>query len=88
MLSGPMQVGAWGMGALALATSIAVLAEAAILLWLLHQRVGGLRLRELALFVARVGIASLVLALVLLVARWLLDMLLVTASLDAGARWV
>ncbi|HTK06466.1 MAG TPA: murein biosynthesis integral membrane protein MurJ [Ktedonobacteraceae bacterium] len=83
VLTRPLQVGAWGMAALSLATSIAVLAEAGILLWLLHQQLGGLHLRALALFVVRVGIATLALALALLLSRWLLDMLFVTASTNA-----
>ncbi len=39
---------AWGLGALALSTSIAGLLEAFVLLWLLHQRVGGLAVARIA----------------------------------------
>ncbi len=72
---------AWGMGALALATSIAVLAEAAVLLWLLHQRIGGLRLRALALFVARIGVAALAMAVTILIVYWLLNHIFFLANI-------
>ncbi|MBE3558073.1 MAG: murein biosynthesis integral membrane protein MurJ [Ktedonobacteraceae bacterium] len=72
----------WGMGALAFATSVAVLVEAAALLWLLHRRIGGLRLRSLAGFAGRILLASLIMGLVIVALRLLLDFLLVT---DGGA---
>jgi putative peptidoglycan lipid II flippase len=78
----PLLKGAWGMGALALATSIAALLEAVVLLWLLHQHVGGLRLRALVSFVIRVLLASLSMSLAIVVSRWILDMLLVTVGSD------
>ncbi len=70
--------GAWGMGGLALATSIAGLLEAAVMLWLLHERIGGLQLRSMGIFIGRVLLASLVMGFALLVVRYLLDLLLVT----------
>lgn len=70
--------GAWGMGALALSTSIAGSLEALVLLWLLHQRIGGLQLRSLTLFVGRVCLAVFSMALILLGSRWFLDLVLVT----------
>lgn len=70
--------GAWGMGALALSTSIAGSLEALVLLWLLHQRIGGLQLRSLALFVGRVCLAVFSMTVILLGSRWFLDLVLVT----------
>jgi putative peptidoglycan lipid II flippase len=62
----------WGMGALAFSTSIAGLLEAAVLYWLLHQRVG-LPLREIGVFIVRVVLASLAMGVALLVLRFVLD---------------
>ena len=62
----------WGMGALAFSTSIAALLEAVVLYWLLHQRVG-LPLREIAIFILRVVVASLVMGLCVLLVRFVLD---------------
>jgi putative peptidoglycan lipid II flippase len=62
----------WGMGALAFSTSIAALLEAAVLYWLLHQRVG-LPLREIGVFILRVVLASLVMGLCVLLVRFVLD---------------
>lgn len=70
----------WGLGALACATSIAGLLEAFVLLWLLRERIGGLNLRALAEFTGRVLLAALLMGGVLLVARFILDMILVTTS--------
>jgi putative peptidoglycan lipid II flippase len=70
------------MTALSFSTSIAVLAEAAILLWLLHQQVGSLRLRSLLSFVIRLCIATMALALTLLITLWLANSFLVTTSSD------
>ncbi len=63
----------WGMGALAFSTSLAGLVEALLLFWLLHQRVGGLQIRETALFTGRVLLASLAMGLALLIIRNVLD---------------
>ncbi len=63
----------WGMGALAFSTSLAGLAEAVLLFWLLHQRVGGLQIRVTALFAGRVILASLAMGLALLIVRNVLD---------------
>lgn len=71
---------AWGMGALAFATSLATLIEAVVLIWLLHRRIGGLRLRSLVIFVRQILLAVLVMSLALLPGRALLDLLLVTDS--------
>jgi putative peptidoglycan lipid II flippase len=77
--------GALGMGGLAIATSIAVLLEAIALLWLLRPQVGGLQLRPLSSFTLRVLIASLIMGAGLLLARLLLDNLLVTTGSDGRA---
>jgi putative peptidoglycan lipid II flippase len=63
----------WGMGALAFSTSLAGLVEAILLFWLLHQRVGGLQIRDTALFAGRVLLASLAMGLALLIVRSVLD---------------
>jgi putative peptidoglycan lipid II flippase len=76
----PVAKGALGMGALALATSIASLLEAAVLLWLLHQRIGEMQLRATAIFIGRVILASLVMGLALFVVRFILDAILVTTA--------
>ncbi len=71
---------AWGLGGLALATSIAANLEAFVLLWLLQQRLGGFELRKLGVFAVRVLLASLAMGLVLLIVRFMLDHILVTTS--------
>jgi putative peptidoglycan lipid II flippase len=70
----------WGMGGLALSTSIAGLLEAFTLLWILQQRVGGFELRKLAAFGARVLLASFAMGLGVLLVRFLLDLVLVTTD--------
>ena len=62
----------WGMGALALSTSIAGLLEAAVMYWLLHLRVG-LPLKAIGTFIGRVLLAALAMGLALLVLRFILD---------------
>ncbi len=86
----PDAKGALGMGMLALSTSIAALLEAAVLLWLLHQRIRnleeqpqGLELRGLAFFTGRILLASLAMGVVILLVRFVLDMILVTTSAQA-----
>ncbi|MBX5448996.1 murein biosynthesis integral membrane protein MurJ [Thermogemmatispora sp.] len=71
---------AWGMGALALSTSIAGLLEATVLLCLIHQRIGGLITRELGIFLSRVLVATGVMGLAVLLVRLLLDFLLNTTD--------
>jgi putative peptidoglycan lipid II flippase len=85
--STPQGKGALGMGMLAFSTSIAALLEAAALLWLLHQKIRnleqrpqGLELRTLGLFIGRILLASLAMAVVILIARLLLDRVLVTTD--------
>lgn len=65
----------WGMGALALATSIAGVLEAIVLFWVLHQRVGGLQVRTISLFLVRVTIAAVVMGIGLLITRTILDVI-------------
>jgi putative peptidoglycan lipid II flippase len=71
---------AWGMGAMAFSTSVAILLEMVALLWLLHRRIGGLRLRRMLPFVYRVFLASAAMTLVVIGTRWLLDHVLVTGA--------
>jgi len=68
----------WGLGALALSTSIAGLLEAVVMFWLLQLRIGDLQWRRVGLFVLRVTVAALAMGVCLLIVRGLLDMLLVT----------
>ena len=70
----------WGLGGLALATSIAANLEAFVLLWLLQERIEGFELRKLVVFAGRVLLASLAMGLALLIVRFLLDHILVTTS--------
>jgi len=73
----------WGTGALAFSTSIAGLLEAGVLLWLLHQRIGGLHLRVLGLFIGRILLASLAMGVGIFILRFLLDFVLVTTREQA-----
>jgi putative peptidoglycan lipid II flippase len=70
----------WGLGTLALSTSLAGLLEAAALYWLLHRRIGDLHLRVTAKFIMRVLVSALVMGTCLIVTRLLLDRLLVTTT--------
>ncbi len=70
----------WGLGALALATSIAGLLEAFVILWLLQERLGNFELRRLGVFATRVLLAALAMGFVLLIVRFLLDHILVTTN--------
>ena len=70
----------WGLGALALATSLAGLLEALVLLWLLQQRIGGLALRALARFTGKVLLAAGAMGGVLILLRFFLDHILVTTD--------
>jgi len=63
----------WGMGALAFSTSLAGLIEAIILFWILHQRVGGLDIRPMLMFIGHVLIASLAMGVALFIIRNVLD---------------
>ncbi len=70
----------WGTAALAFSTSLASTLEAAMLLWLIQQRIGGLQLRQLAVFAGRVLLAALIMAVCVLILRLILDRILVTTS--------
>lgn len=70
----------WGLGALALSTSIAALVEAVALCWLLQRRLGDLQLRVIGKFIIRVLVAALGMGLGLLIVRTLLDRILVTTT--------
>ena len=70
----------WGLGVLALSTSLAGLLEALVLLWLLQQRIGGLALRALAKFTGQVLLAAGAMGVALLILRFFLDHILVTTD--------
>ncbi len=70
----------WGLGGLALSTSIAGLLEATALCWLLHRRLGDLQLRVIGKFIIRVLVTSLVMAICLIIVRTILDLILVTTT--------
>ncbi len=70
----------WGMGALALSTSIAGLLEATVLLCLIHQRIGALITRELGIFIGRVVLATLAMGATVWIVRSILDFLLNTTN--------
>lgn len=70
----------WGMGALALSTSLACVLEAIVLFILLHQRIGGFDLHDLLRFLGRTLLACGAMVVVLLVVRPILDHLLDTTS--------
>lgn len=73
----------WGTGALAFSTSIAGLLEAGVLLYLLHQRIGGLDLRKLGQFTGRILLASLAMGVGIYIVRVGLDFVLVTTREQA-----
>ncbi len=68
----------WGMGALACSTSLANISEALALFVLLRQRISGLLIRPLAVFLARVLTAAGAMAVGLIIVRLILDAILNT----------
>ncbi len=70
----------WKLGALAFATSVAGLLEAATLLWLLQKKIGMLGLRKLAMFTGRVLLASLAMGAGVLLLSNLLNFVLITTN--------
>lgn len=78
----------WGLGVLAFSTSFAGLLEAVILFWLLHQRLGGFKLREIGLFVGKVLLASLAMGAALWLLNALLDLIFHALGQVAALRWV
>jgi len=70
----------WGLGALALSTSVAGLLEAVALCWLLRRRLGDLHLRVIGKFIIRVLVTALVMGICLVVVRTILDLILVTTT--------
>ena len=70
----------WGLAGLAASTSVANILEAAVLFWLLDQRIGEMQTKELLKFIGRVLLASLLMALVVFIIRALLDHFLDTTS--------
>ena len=72
--------GSWGMGALALATTISSLLEALALLWLLRGQLNGLQLRELVTITVRILLAVVALVVVVLISYHLLDLFIQTPN--------
>ncbi|GCE10666.1 lipid II flippase MurJ [Tengunoibacter tsumagoiensis] len=70
----------WGLGALALSTSLANLLEAVYLFWVLHLRIGNLLQRSLLVFLGRVSGATIGLGISLIVIRFVLDLILNTTN--------
>jgi putative peptidoglycan lipid II flippase len=70
----------WGLGALALSTSLANILEAMALFWLLNQRIGEMQVKVLGNFLARVLVASVAMGVCLIVVRAILDLILVTTN--------
>lgn len=70
----------WGMGALALSTSVASTLEALVLFVLLYQRIGGFDLRSLLGFIGRAFLAAAVMGGVLFVVRTGLDHVIDTTT--------
>ncbi|GCE24756.1 lipid II flippase MurJ [Dictyobacter alpinus] len=70
----------WGLAALAFATSSANILEAIVLFWLLDQRIGDMQIKELLTFIGRVLLASLAMAIVVFLAKELLDRILDTTT--------
>ena len=68
----------WGMGMLALSTSIASTLEAIALFVLLYQRIGGFDLRGLRDFFARMLVASLAMGVVVFIVQALLNVIINT----------
>ena len=77
----------WGLAALALATSLAGTLEAVVMYWLLHRRLGQLRLHEMGKFIVRVLIAAGIMGLCLLAVRIVLDILLPTTQQPTLQLW-
>ena len=72
----------WGMGALALSTSIAATLEALALFIVLSQRIEGFELQPFIRFIGRALIASAIMGIVLFVIRIILDHMIDTASMQ------
>ena len=70
----------WGLGALACSTSLANITEAVALFLLLRQRIPGLLIRPLAVFLTRVLTAAGAMAAGLIVVRLILDVVLNTTG--------
>jgi putative peptidoglycan lipid II flippase len=70
----------WGMGALALSTSVASALEALVLFILLYQRIGGFDLRSLLIFIGRALLAAAGMGGALFVARMGLDLVIETTT--------
>lgn len=78
----------WGTGSLAFSTSLAGTLEAIVLFWLLHQRIGDLKVRTILLFIGRVLVAAGAMGVALLFVRGALDFILALLSHSPSLRWL
>lgn len=78
----------WGTGSLAFSTSLAGTAEAIVLFWLLHQRIGDLRIRITLLFIGRVLLAAGAMGVAVLFVRGALDFILALLAHAPSLIWL
>ena len=78
----------WGTGSLAFSTSVAGTLEAIVLFWLLHQRIGDLRVRSTLLFIGRVLLAAAAMGIAVLFVRGALDFILALLAHSPSLRWL
>ncbi|HCI79498.1 MAG TPA: murein biosynthesis integral membrane protein MurJ [Ktedonobacter sp.] len=78
----------WGTGSLAFSTSIAGTLEAVVLFWLLHQRIGDLRVRLTLLFIGRVLLAAGAMGIAVLFVRGALDFILALLAHNPSLLWL
>ena len=78
----------WGTGSLAFSTSVAGTLEAIVLFWLLHQRIGDLRVRTTLLFIGRVLLAAGAMGVALLFVRGALDFTFALVAHNPSLHWL
>ena len=78
----------WGTGSLAFSTSLAGTLEAVVLFWLLHQRIGDLRVRIMLLFIGRVLLAAGAMGVAVLFVRGALDFILALLARSPSLHWL
>ncbi|HEY7419643.1 MAG TPA: hypothetical protein VH593_30970, partial [Ktedonobacteraceae bacterium] len=82
----PLQLaGSWGMGALALGTTVSSLLEALALLWLLRNQLNGLQLRRLLTVTLRILMAVVILCVMVLSSHYVLDLVIRTPNVNGQA---
>lgn len=78
----------WGLGGLAISTSIASLLEALVLFILLYRRIGGIDLRALGGFLGRIFLATGAMAVALILLRLVLDQIINTNAMPLALSGV